>query len=66
MLLVFLKMLSPAYRRRREQVLRLRQIRPSRRKLLRHPMAAYLLAFDAPPRPGTNFRLTNIQTPPSL
>jgi hypothetical protein len=65
-ILVFLKFLSPAYRRRRESILRFRQIKPRRRKLLRHPMAAYMvLALDTP-RPGTNFRLTNIQPPSSL
>jgi hypothetical protein len=60
---VFLKLLSPAYRKRRERVLWLRGIKPRRRKFFRDPMAAYLPDYEMPVRPGSNFTLVNIRAP---
>lgn len=61
------KFLSPAYRKRRRDILRFRQVKPRRRKLLRNPMAAYWIAHEGMHilRPGS-FRLTSIQAPSEL
>lgn len=61
-----LKMLSPAYRSRRGRVLRLRGIRPSRRRFFRHPMSAYMWVFDAKALPTAHFKLTNLKAPTDL
>lgn len=62
---VFLKLLSPAYRKRRERVLRFRGIKPSKRRFFRNPMSSYWWVFENP-RPGENLRLTNLKAPANL